>query len=56
MSVRQLKRQMRAVQLYTREEIVMTLANADPIVAWIPTFSGNAIARSRRGADGKTSS
>ena len=56
MSVRQFKRQMRAVQLTLEKKLLWLLANADPIVAWIPTFSGNAIARLRRGADGKTSS
>ena len=41
MSVRQLKRQMRAVQLTLEKTIGMTLAT------WIPTFSGNVIARFR---------
>ena len=54
--VRQLKTQMWENSIDTRDEIGLILANADPIVAWIPTFSGNVIARCRRGADGKTSS
>ena len=38
-SVRELKRQLRAVRMQLEKRLGIELANDDPILAWIPTFS-----------------
>ena len=52
--MRELKRQMRAVQMQLDERLGVVLANDDPLLAWIPTLLRGVISCYRRGADGKT--
>jgi len=52
--VRELKRQMRAVRMALERRLGRKLEGKDPVLAWIPTFSGDVMARHRKGKDGKT--
>eukprot|EP00971_Amphidinium_carterae_P295244 5863306-Amphidinium_carterae.1 len=45
---------MRTTRLALEARLGRQLAEDDPVLAWIPTFAGDVIARFRRGADGKT--
>lgn len=52
--VREIKRQMRAVRMALERRLGRKLDSRDPILTWVPTFSADAIARHRKGKDGKT--
>ena len=53
-SVGEFRRQRRAIRMQLENRLGIVLANDDPVLAWIPTCSGDAIARYHRGVDGKT--
>ena len=53
-SVREIKRQMRALRLSLESKLGVRLSDRDPLLFWMPSFAGDAIACHRRGKDGKT--
>ena len=53
-TVRTLKAQMRATRFALESRLGRQLAHDDPILTWIPTFTGDTITRFRKGSDGKT--
>ena len=53
-AVRELKRMMRALRLALERRLGFKLSDADPVLAWMATFAGMAMATHRKGKDGKT--
>eukprot|EP00435_Cladocopium_sp_Y103_P033123 s170_g8.t1 len=53
-SVRELKRQMRALRMSLESKLKMTLDNNHPLVAWISSFAAEALNVFRKDASGKT--
>ena len=53
-TVRTLRAQMKATRFGLESRLGRQLAHDDPILTWIPTFTGDTIARFRKGPDGKT--
>ena len=49
-----LKAQMRATRFGLESRLGRQLTHDDPILTWIPTFTGDTTSRFRKGPDGKT--
>ena len=53
-AVKQVKDMMRTIRIGLERRLGKVLAETDPILAWLPTFAGDAVSAFRKMKDGKT--